>query len=378
MNFSMNETEQAIVDTVAEVSKKVLKENAQAYDEAEAFCVESLKALGELGCMGINLPEEYGGLGISSIAMSHIVAEVTAGCASTASTLTAHFLATDSILIGATEEQKQQYLPRCADGTLLGAFGLTEPAAGSNPAGMLTKAKKENDGWRIQGSKHYITNGAEADFIILYAKTNEELKHKGISAFIIPKGTEGVHFSKPEKTMGLKGSHIYEIAFDCWVPDSALMGQEGTGFSTAMEVLDRGRVEVAAMALGISKAAIEYSLLWVKERMIGGKPLSSYQNTQWKIAEMHTQYEAAELLTMKAAFARDYRERYSLESATAKLFASEACAFITDTALQLHGGYGFIRDLPLERFVRDARILRIFEGTSEIQKMIISRSVILG
>lgn len=378
MNFSMNETEQAIVDIVAEVSKKVLKENAQAYDEAEAFCAESLKALGELGCMGINLPEEYGGLGISSIAMSHIVAEVTGGCASTASTLTAHFLATDSILIGATEEQKQQYLPRCADGTLLGAFGLTEPAAGSNPAGMLTKAKKENDGWRIQGSKHYITNGAEADFIILYAKTNEELKHKGISAFIIPKGTEGVHFSKPEKTMGLKGSHIYEIAFDCWVPDSALMGQEGTGFSTAMEVLDRGRVEVAAMALGISKAAIEYSLLWVKERMIGGKPLSSYQNTQWKIAEMHTQYEAAELLTMKAAFARDYRERYSLESATAKLFASEACAFITDTALQLHGGYGFIRDLPLERFVRDARILRIFEGTSEIQKMIISRSVILG
>ena len=378
MNFSMNETEQAIVDTAAEVSRNVLKENAQKYDEAESFCTESMKALGELGFMGINLPEEYGGLGISSIAMSHVVAEVAGGCASTASTLTAHFLATDSILIGATEAQKQEYLPRCADGTLLGAFGLTEPAAGSNPAGMLTKARKENAGWRIQGSKHYITNAAEADFIVLYAKTNEELKHKGISAFIIPKGTEGIHFSNPEKTMGLKGSHIYEISFDCWVPDSALMGEEGTGFNTAMEVLDRGRVEVAAMALGISKAAIEYSLLWVKERMIGGKPLSSYQNTQWKMAEMHTQYEAAELLTMKAAYVRDYRDRYSLESATAKLFASEACAFITDTALQLHGGYGFIRDLPLERFVRDARILRIFEGTSEIQKLIISRAVIMG
>ncbi|MDM1758563.1 MULTISPECIES: acyl-CoA dehydrogenase family protein [unclassified Acinetobacter] len=378
MNFSMNETEQAIVETAQEVSRNVLKENAQRYDEAEAFCSESLKALGELGFMGINLPEQYGGLGISSIAMSHVVAAVTAGCASTASTLTAHFLATDSILIGASEEQKLAYLPQCADGTLLGAFGLTEPAAGSNPAGMLTKAKKENDGWRIQGSKHYITNAAEADFIVLYAKTDEALKHKGISAFIIPKGTEGVQFSKPEKTMGLKGSHIYEISFDCWVPSSALMGQEGAGFSTAMEVLDRGRVEVAAMAMGISQAAIEYTLLWAKERMIGGKPLSSYQNTQWKIAEMHSQYEAAELLTMKAAYARDYLERYSLESATAKLFASEACAFITDNALQLHGGYGFIRDLPLERFVRDARILRIFEGTSEIQKLIISRAVILG
>ncbi|OTG79131.1 acyl-CoA dehydrogenase [Acinetobacter sp. ANC 5054] len=378
MNFSMNETEQAIVDIATDVSRNVLKENAQKYDEAENFCVDSLKALGDLGFMGINLPEEYGGLGISSIAMSNVVAQVTAGCASTASTLTAHFLATDSILIGATEAQKQEYLPRCADGTLLGAFGLTEPAAGSNPAGMLTKAKRENNGWKIKGTKHYITNAAEADFIVLYAKTNEELKHKGISAFIIPKGTEGVSFSNPEKTMGLKGSHIYEVSFDCWVPESALMGLEGNGFNTAMEVLDRGRVEVAAMALGISQAAIEYSLLWVKERMIGGKPLSSYQNTQWKIAEMYTQYEAAELLTLKAAYARDFRERYSLESATAKLFASEACAFITDNALQLHGGYGFIRDLPLERFVRDARILRIFEGTSEIQKLIISRAVILG
>ncbi len=378
MDFSINSTEQAIIDIAAEVSKNVLKANAQRYDESETFCTESLKALGELGFMGINLPEQYGGLGISSIAMSKVVAEVTSACASTASTLTAHFLATDSILIGGTEQQKMEYLPRCGDGTLLGAFGLTEPAAGSNPADMRTKAKPENEGWRISGSKHYITNAAEADFIVLYAKTNEELKHKGISAFIVPKGTAGVSFSSPEKTMGLKGSHIYEVSFDCWLPASALLGTEGAGFSTAMEVLDRGRVEVAAMALGISKAAIEYALLWVKERLINGKPLSSYQNTQWKIAEMHTQYEAADLLTMKAGYVRDHHDRYSLESATAKLFASEACAFITDTALQLHGGYGFIRDLPLERFVRDARILRIFEGTSEIQKMIISRTVILG
>ncbi|MDH4555969.1 acyl-CoA dehydrogenase [Pseudomonas sp. BN417] len=376
MNFELDSTELAVVESAERVSRDVLQANAQRYDEAEAFCGDSLKALGDLGFMGINLPETYGGFGVGSLAMSRVVEAVAAACASTASALTAHFLATDSILIGGTEEQRQEWLPRAATGELLGAFGLTEPAAGSNPADMRTRAVRENGGWRIRGSKHYITNAREADFIVLYAKTDADAGHRGISAFMIPKGTAGVTFSNPEKTMGLRASTIYELALDCWLPESALLGEEGQGFRTAMEVLDRGRVEVAAMSLGIARAAMEYSLKWVDERQIGPKPLAAYQGTQWRLADMYTQLEAARLLTMQAAVRRDSGERFSLESATAKLFAAEAAGFITDAALQLHGGYGYIRDLPLERFVRDARILRIFEGTSEVQKIIISRAVL--
>ncbi|MHB9798678.1 acyl-CoA dehydrogenase family protein [Pseudomonas sp. MT3] len=376
MNFAIDATELAIVDSAERVCRDVLAANAQRYDEEESFCAESLQALGELGFMGINLPETYGGFGIGSLAMSRVVEAVSAACASTASALTAHFLATDSILIGGSEEQRQEWLPRCASGELLGAFGLTEPAAGSNPADMRTRAMREEGGWRIRGSKHYITNAREADFIVLYAKTDAEAGARGISAFMIPKGTAGVTFANPEKTMGLRGSTIYELALDCWLPAEALLGQENQGFRTAMEVLDRGRVEVAAMSLGIARAALEYALKWVDERQIGPKPLSAYQGTQWRIADMYAQFEAARLLTQQAAARRDSGERFSLESATAKLFAAEACGFITDAALQLHGGYGYIRDLPLERFVRDARILRIFEGTSEVQKIIISRAVL--
>lgn len=376
MNFELDQVELAVIETAEKVAREVIQPLAQHYDESETFCAKSLQALAELGGMGINLPEEYGGLGIGSLAMSRVVEAVAGACASTASALTAHFLATDSILIGGTEAQKQQWLPRAASGELLGAFALTEPAAGSNPADMRCRAQRENGGWRVRGSKHYITNAREAGFIVLYAKTDAEAGHKGISAFMIPQGTEGISFSSPEKTMGLRGSTIYELALDCWLPESALLGIEGAGFNTAMAVLDRGRVEVAAMSLGIANAALQASLNWVRERQIGPKPLAAYQGTQWRLAEMYAQLEAARMLTWKAAARRDSGERFSLDSATAKLVAAECAGFVTDAALQLHGGYGYIRDLPLERFVRDARILRIFEGTSEVQKIIISRSLL--
>lgn len=376
MNFELDQDELAVIESVEKLAREVIQPRAQHYDETETFCAESLQALAELGGMGINLPEEYGGLGIGSLAMSRVVEAVAGACASTASALTAHFLATDSILIGGTEAQKQAWLPRAASGELLGAFALTEPAAGSNPADMRCRAEPEDGGWRIRGSKHYITNAREAGFIVLYAKTDAEAGHKGISAFMIPQGTAGISFSSPEKTMGLRGSTIYELALDCWLPASALLGSEGAGFNTAMAVLDRGRVEVAAMSLGVANAALAASLGWVRERQIGKKPLAAYQGTQWRLADMHTQLEAARMLTWKAAARRDSGERFSLESATAKLFAAECAGFVTDAALQLHGGYGYIRDLPLERYVRDARILRIFEGTSEVQKIIISRGVL--
>ncbi|MDD2102688.1 acyl-CoA dehydrogenase family protein [Pseudomonas putida] len=376
MNFELDQVELAVIESAEKLAREVIQPRAQHYDETETFCAESLQALAELGGMGINLPEEYGGLGIGSLAMSRVVEAVAGACASTASALTAHFLATDSILIGGTEAQKQEWLPRAASGELLGAFALTEPAAGSNPADMRCRAQPEDGGWRIRGSKHYITNAREAGFIVLYAKTDADAGHKGISAFMIPQGTEGISFSSPEKTMGLRGSTIYELSLDCWLPASALLGSEGAGFNTAMAVLDRGRVEVAAMSLGVANAALQASLGWVRERQIGPKPLAAYQGTQWRLADMHTQLEAARMLTWKAAARRDSGERFSLESATAKLFAAECAGFVTDAALQLHGGYGYIRDLPLERYVRDARILRIFEGTSEVQKIIISRSVL--
>jgi alkylation response protein AidB-like acyl-CoA dehydrogenase len=376
MNFELDQVELAVIETAEQVAREVIQPRAQHYDETETFCVDSLKALAELGCMGINLPEQYGGLGIGSLAMSRVVEAVAGACASTASALTAHFLATDSILIGGTEAQKQEWLPRAATGELLGAFALTEPAAGSNPADMRCRAQREEGGWRLRGSKHYITNAREAGFIVLYAKTDAEAGHKGISAFMIPQGTAGISFSSPEKTMGLRGSTIYELALDCWLPESALLGVEGQGFNTAMAVLDRGRVEVAAMSLGIANAAMQCSLNWVRERQIGVKPLAAYQGTQWRLADMYAQLECARMLTWKAAARRDSGERFSLDSATAKLVAAECAGFITDAALQLHGGYGYIRDLPLERYVRDARILRIFEGTSEVQKIIISRSLL--
>lgn len=376
MNFELDQVELAVIETAEKLAREVIQPRAQHYDETETFCAESLQALAELGGMGINLPEEYGGLGIGSLAMSRVVEAVAGACASTASALTAHFLATDSILIGGTEEQKQEWLPRAASGELLGAFALTEPAAGSNPADMRCRAQREDGGWRVRGSKHYITNAREAGFIVLYAKTDAEAGHKGISAFMIPQGTVGISFSSPEKTMGLRGSTIYELALDCWLPESALLGIEGAGFNTAMAVLDRGRVEVAAMSLGIANAALQASLNWARERQIGPKPLAAYQGTQWRLADMYAQLEGARMLTWKAAARRDSGERFSLDSATAKLVAAECAGFITDAALQLHGGYGYIRDLPLERYVRDARILRIFEGTSEVQKIIISRSLL--
>lgn len=376
MNFELDQVELAVVETVEKLAREVIQPRAQHYDETETFCAESLQALAELGGLSINLPEAYGGLGIGSLAMSRVVEAVAGACASTASALTAHFLATDSILIGGTEAQKQEWLPRAASGELLGAFALTEPAAGSNPADMRCRAQREDGGWRIRGSKHYITNAREAGFIVLYAKTDADAGHKGISAFMIPQGTAGISFSSPEKTMGLRGSTIYELALDCWLPESALLGSEGAGFNTAMAVLDRGRVEVAAMSLGIANAALQASLSWVRERQIGPKPLAAYQGTQWRLADMYAQLEAARMLTWKAAARRDSGERFSLDSATAKLVAAECAGFVTDAALQLHGGYGYIRDLPLERYVRDARILRIFEGTSEVQKIIISRSLL--
>lgn len=374
--FGVSDDEKMLIDAVEELSNEVLEPQAAKTDETEEIPHDVIKALANMGVMGLNLPEEYGGPGISSVAMTHMVAAVAGGCGSTASIVTAHYLATDSVLIGGTDEQKNAYLPRAASGEVIGAFGLTEPGAGSNPAEMSTKAVRTDNGWHLKGTKHFITNAGFADFVVVYAITDPEAGHRGISAFLVDTAkVEGIVVGGHEKTMGLRGSPVYEISFDCELPADALLGEEGQGFKTAMKVLDRGRIEVAAMSIGISRKAMEHAVAWSKTRHINGKPIAALQAIAFKLADIYARYQQAFLVTMDAAHSRDTGEDFTIKSATAKLVASEAAAFITDEALQIHGGYGFTRDFPLERYARDVRIFRIYEGSSEIQRTIIGRQL---
>ncbi|PWJ73181.1 butyryl-CoA dehydrogenase [Pseudaminobacter salicylatoxidans] len=349
-------------------------------DETSRFVHEQLATLGEAGMMGANLPEAYGGSGISAPAVLRAVSIVAGACGSTASALTAHYLATDSILIGGTEAQKQEWLPRAATGEALGAFALTEPTAGSDPADMKTRARRTESGWHLKGTKCFISNGGVADFIVVYAVTDPEKAHRGISAFILPKGTPGLDAGPPEKTMGLKGGHVFTLSLDCELPESALLGEEGKGFRTAMQVLDNGRIEVAAQCLGLAGAAMNAAVAYAKDRIIGGIALSERQGIRWMIADMGVAFHSALLLSQEAARQRDLAHhhggRFSLASSMAKLGASEAAGRIADTALQLHGGYGYTRDFPIERINRDLRIMRIYEGSSEIQRIIISGNML--
>jgi butyryl-CoA dehydrogenase len=291
--------------------------------------------------------------------------------------LTAHFLATDSVLLGGDAALKARLLPDAAAGSTLGAFALTEPQAGSNPADMTTYAVREGEGYRIKGSKCFISNAGAADFIVVYAKTDRAAGARGVSAFIVePKAITGVDIAPNERTMGLKGGHVFGITFDCWVPEANRLGDEGTGFRTAMKVLDNGRIEVAAQATGIAAAALEAAISYAKERKVGGHSIGDFQGLQFMLADCATELAAARALSMQAAVKRGTSERYSTESAIAKLYATEAAWRIADRALQIHGGYGYTRDFPLERYLRDLRIFRIYEGSSEIQRTIIARGLL--
>ena len=364
-----------IFSTVERFADEVLRPAAQAIDEESRFAGCHLPALSLLGLTGLNLPEPWG-VGASATSLLECVAIIAGACGSTASMLTAHFLATDSLLIGASSELKQRYLPGAADGSLLGAFALTEPHAGSNPADLATTAVKEGDGYRICGSKQFISNAGKANFVVVFAKTDKNAGHRGISAFLVDTKTEGFYTGPAEKTMGLKGGHVFPLTFDCFVPDENLIGQLGQGFSIAMKVLDNGRLEVAAMAIGIARAALALSREWVTQRQVGGKSIAAFQGILWMLADMATDIAAAEQLALHAARLRTDQQKFTQESAMAKLFASEMVSRVTDKAIQVHGGYGYARDFPLERFFRDARIFQIYEGSSEIQRNIIARSIL--
>lgn len=364
------------LDQIRRLCRETIAPPAAATDAEARFPREQLRALADLGALGLNLPEAWGGPGLSAPALALAVEAVAGACGATASALTAHFLATDAILIGGDDGLRARYLPRAASGDILGAFALTEPRAGSNPADMRCRAVRDGEGYHLTGVKHFISNGGVADFITVFAVTDPDAGHKGISAFIVEKGTPGFAAAPPESTMGLRGGHVFELTFDCRLPEASRIGPEGSGFRTAMKVLDNGRIEVASMCLGIAEAALAAAIDWARQRRIGGQMLADYQGIQWMIADMGVKLRAARLLTEDAARKRGTGARYALEAAMAKLHASEAAGEIADRALQIHGGYGYTSALPLERWVRDLRIMRIYEGSSEIQRTIIARHLL--
>ena len=377
MTYPMHDDERAVIEQISRFSAQVLAPQAARLDEESLFATIHLPALAEMGLMGMNLPQDMGGTGLSGPALYAAVETIAGACGSTASMLTAHFLATDSILLGGDPDLQDRFLPDAAAGTLLGAFALTEPQAGSNPADMKTSATRDGDGYRLKGAKCFISNAGAADFIVVYAKTDMTAGARGVSAFVVtPKTIDGVHITPNERTMGLKGGHVFGVTFDCWVPASNRLGDEGTGFRTAMKVLDNGRIEVAAQATGIADAALTAAISYAKERQVGGHPIGDFQGLQFMLADSATELAAARALAMQAAVKRGTGERYSTESAFAKLYATEAAWRIADSALQIHGGYGYTRDFPLERYLRDLRIFRIYEGSSEIQRTIIARGLL--
>lgn len=365
-----------IADAISRFAQTELAPRAAQVDRDELSTTRYVAQLAELGVMGMNLPERWGGVDASPVAIVLSLVEIAKACASTSSMIGAHYLATDSILIGGDDALRDRYLPDAASGNKLGAFALTEPRAGSNPADMATRATREGDGYRLTGVKHFISNADAAGFIVVYAKTDPDAGARGISAFVVDRHMPGVDVAPAEKLMGIRGAPAHELAFDCFVPAVNRIGVEGSGFRTAMKVLDNSRLDVAATSIGIAEAALSAAIGWLKERRVGGEPLSSRQGLQWTIADMKTRLEAAWLLTLQAAAKRAAGEAFTQDASMAKLYASEMVAFVTDAALQMHGGYGFTREMPLERYVRDARILRIYEGSSEIQRTVIARSVL--
>ena len=378
MEFKLNEDQQLMKDMFVEFTEQFVKPIAAELDEQERFPEELIPQLGETGLLGIPVAEEYGGAGADNMSYVLAVEEVSKACASTGVTISAHTsLCCWPIEAFGTEEQKQKYLPDLASGEKLGAFGLTEPGAGSDAAGQRTVAEDKGDHYLLNGSKIFITNGEVADVYVVFAMTNKELGNKGISAFIVEKGTPGFTFGVKEKKMGIRGSSTYELIFtDCRIPKENLLGKQGKGFNIAMHTLDGGRIGIAAQALGIAEGALDRTIAYVKERKQFGRTIGQFQNTQFQLADMPTKVEAAKMMVYKAAMAKATQKVYSVEAAQAKLYAAEVAMEVTTKAVQLHGGYGYIREYDVERMMRDAKITEIYEGTSEVQRMVISGNLL--
>ncbi len=383
MDFMLTKQHEMARTLFKEFAEKEVKPLAQEVDETEVFPRGTVEKMAKAGFLGIPVPKEYGGQGCDPLTYAMCVEELSKVCGTTGVIVSAHTsLCCDPIMTYGTEEQKQKYLVPLAKGEKIGAFGLTEPGAGTDAQGQQTKAVLDGDEWVLNGSKIFITNGKEADVYVIFAVTDVVTDAKGrskkmISAFIVEKGTPGFTFGTKEKKMGIRGSSTYELIFtDCRIPKENLLGKEGKGFGIAMHTLDGGRIGIASQALGLAEGALERTIEYVKERKQFGRAIGAFQNTQFQLADMATKVQAVQLLVYKAAMAKATQKVYSVEAAMAKLYAAEVAMEVTTKAVQLHGGYGYIREYDVERMMRDAKITEIYEGTSEVQRMVISGSLL--
>lgn len=378
MDFKLSKEQEMIRTVMKEFAENEVKPIASEIDETARFPRETVDKMARYNMMGIPFPVEYGGAGGDDIAYVIAVEELSKVCATTGVILSAHTsLACWPIYKYGTKEQKQKYLVPLAKGDKLGAFGLTEPNAGTDAAAQQTVAVLDGDNYVLNGTKLFITNGGEADIYIIFAMTDKSKGTRGISAFIVEKDAPGFSIGKIEDKMGIRGSSTAELIFrDCVIPKENLLGEEGMGFKIAMTTLDGGRIGIAAQALGIAEGALEESIKYIKERQQFGKPLSKFQGLQWMVADMATEIEAAKLLVYKAAYNKANGLPYNKEAAMAKLYASKVAMDVTTKAVQLHGGYGFTKDYPVERMMRDAKITEIYEGTSQVQQMVIAGNLL--
>lgn len=377
LNFEKSETQKMVADMVRDFSEQYIRPNIMKWDEAQTFPVEIFKKLGELGLMGVFVPEQYGGSGFGYYEYVTAVTELSRVDPSIGLSVAAHnSLCTGHILAFGTEEQKQKYLPKLASAEFIGAWGLTEVGTGSDAGGMATTAVKDGDEWVLNGSKNFITHAISGDVAVVIARTGEKGDSHGMSAFIIDRGTPGFSGGRKEDKLGMRASETAELIFDnCRIPAGNILGKEGDGFIQAMKVLDGGRISIAALSLGTAHGALDAAVKYSKEREQFGKPISSFQGIAFKIADMATELEAAELLTYKAAYLKNKGEKVTQAGAMAKLYSSEAAVRICNEAVQIFGGYGFTKDFPVEKFYRDVKLCTIGEGTSEIQKVVISKNL---
>ena len=387
MDFGLSKKHEMARSLFKEFAENEVKPLAQEVDETEKFPTGTVEKMAKYGFLGIPVPKELGGQGCDILTYAMCVEELSKVCRTTGVIVSAHTsLCVDPILTFGTPEQKEKYVPDLASGKKLGAFGLTEPMAGTDAQGQQTKAVLDGDEWVLNGSKCFITNGKEADVYIVIAVTGKIEKRgrtmKEISAFIVEKGTPGFTFGVKEKKMGIRGSSTYELIFtDCRIPKENLLGKQGKGFNIAMHTLDGGRIGIAAQALGLAEGALETTIAYVKERKQFGRSIAQFQNTQFQLADMATKVKAAQLMVYRAALKKDEYQAgakvsYSVEAAMAKLYAAEVAMEVTTKCVQLHGGYGYIREYDVERMMRDAKITEIYEGTSEVQRMVISGALL--
>jgi hypothetical protein len=378
LDFQLNNEQQDLRKTVREFAEKEIGPNVMRWDEESRFPMETVKELGRLGLMGIIFPPEYGGAGMGYVEYVIAIEELSRVDGSVGIIVAAHTsLCSNHIYIAGNEEQKKKYIPKLATGEWIGAWGLTEPGSGSDAGGARCSAVRKGDKWILNGTKTFITNGHYADVMVVIAVTDKTAHTHGLSAFVVEKGTKGFRAGKKENKLGLRASDTSEMIFeDCEIPACNLLGKEGDGFIDAMRVLDGGRISIAALGLGMAQGAYEAALKYSKQRKQFGKAICEFQAIQWKLADLATEIDAARLLTNRAAWMKDSGMKTTLESSMAKLYTSEVAVKAANEGVQIHGGYGFIKDYPAEKFYRDVKLCTIGEGTSEIQRLVIARQIL--